>query len=373
MKVGQILGMRADLLPPQAIAALSRLQDDVHPIDASTARRIVEDELGAPMAERFLEFDERPIASASIATVFRARLHDGRLVAVKIRRPEVQALVAQDLRLLRAAACLISRLPGARRMPMTEVVEEIAHSVERQIDFRLEATTLTRFRANLARFPHLHVPAVVEDHSGDAILTMEYVAPSRLDSNRSAESAGVRKALLLALHALYRMIFIDGLVHCDLHCGNLQLRGDGTAVIFDAGFAFELGETERIRFGKFFEGIVTGAGTQCARIILDSAIAVPRTFNEGAFTSAVAAVVHRASRQPAHQFNVARFVLSIFAVQRQFGIRSTAAFTMPIIALLVMEGLVRKVAPDTDFQAEARPFLAAALLPGLIRERTMPY
>jgi ubiquinone biosynthesis protein len=369
VKIGQILSMRTDLFPAETAAELSRLKDRMRPVDHPTSVRIIERQLGAPIDTLFPVFERTPLASASIASVYRAWLPDGRPVAVKVRRPRVARVVADDLALLRSLAKRLAGIRRMRQLPLPEILEEIFGHVESQLDLHREATNLRRLNANFAGCPGVHLPAVIEGYCGEEVLTMEYISlPLAADYD-----GRLRSSLVTALRALYRMTFIDGFVHCDLHQGNLYLRDGGEVVIVDAGFVVELTDVERLRFARFFHGFITNSGEECARIIRQSAIITPPAFDEQAFTRDVTDLVSRASGRSAQEFDVARFVMDLFRVQSRHQVYGSTPFVMPIIALLVMEGLVRQVVPDLDFQREARPFLAASLLPGLLRERPSPY
>jgi ubiquinone biosynthesis protein len=369
VKVGQILSMRRDIFPPEIAAELSRLKDRMRPVGHSMSVRIIERQLGAPIDALFSVFEQTPLASASIASVYRAWLPDGRPVAVKVRRPKVAQIVADDLALLRGLAKRLARMPGLHLPPLQEILEEIFPHVESQLDLHREATNLRRLNANFINCPGVHLPAVIDGYCGEEVLTMEYMSLP-LTAHYDGR---LRASLVTSLRALYRMIFIDGFVHCDLHQGNLYLRDGGEVVIVDAGFVVELTDVERLRFAKFFYGFVTNSGEDCARIIRQSAIFTPPAFDERAFTRDIEESVSRASGRSAQEFDVARFVIDLLRVQGRHQLYGSTPFVMPIIALLVMEGLVREVVPDLDFQREARPFLAASLLPGLLRQRPSPY
>ncbi|SDG17243.1 ubiquinone biosynthesis protein [Sinosporangium album] len=367
VKVGQILSMRTDLIPAETAAELSRLRDRMRPVNRSAALRIVEKQLGSPVDRLFLDFGEKPVASAGIASVYRARLPDGRLVAVKVRRPGITRVVSDDLMLMRALARHLKRIPGFSAFPLLETADEIGALVQAQLDLRKEAENLRALGLNFADNPLVRLPGVVEGYCAEAVLTMEFIQPP------AATGDGTRRALVTALRSLYRMIFIDGLVHCDLHHGNLHLGGDGNVVMFDAGFVVRLSDAERIRFAKFFYGVLSNSGADCASIIRQTAVALPASFDEKAFTGDVTALISTVSGTSADAFDVIAFVLSVFRLQRQHRLHSSTAFITPILALLVMEGVVKQLAPDLRFQEEARPYLAACLLPSLLRSRRRPF
>jgi ubiquinone biosynthesis protein len=179
-----------------------------------------------------------------------------------------------------------------------------------------------------------------------------------------ASGAEARAALAAAVRALYRMIFVEGCIHCDLHRGNLGLIPGGRAAIVDFGFVAEIGDQARKNFARFFFAMATNDGATCARITRNTALSVPPELDYAAFRAEVVALVDGVARAPAREFRVAGFVGRLFEVQRRHGLRGTNAFVMPILALLVLEGIVNEVDPGFDFQAEALPYvLHAAVRP----------
>jgi ubiquinone biosynthesis protein len=361
VKLGQLLSTRRDLLADDTIRPLARLRDQLPPGPFRVVPGLFRDELGVEVADVFAELEPAPVASASIATVYRGRLRDGRVVAVKVRRPEVARLVRADLRLLRAGARLLSRLPPLRLVPIEATLEDFCAALERQLDLRREAEASRRLRAALAGEPDVVVPALVDELCSESVLTMEFVEGMRLLDGHGGEDA--RQALTAAVRALYRMIFAEGCIHCDLHQGNLHYLPGGRAVVLDFGFVVEIGDLARMRFAQFFYAMATNDGERCARITRDMALAVPPRLDYRAFRAEVVALVEQAFRANAGEFRVAEFVGRMFDLQRRYGLRGSSDFVMPILSLLVLEGLVLEVDPGLDFQREARPFVMRAAIP----------
>jgi len=356
VKLGQILATRRDLLPAEVAARLERLQDRLEPAPFETVPARFRAETGLDLHEVFAELDPRPLASASIASVHRASLRDGTPVAVKVRRPGVARAIDLDVRLIRGAARLASRLPGLRGLPLLAALDEFDACLLRQVDLRLEADAGRRVWSALADHPRIVVPAIVDGLSTESFLVMEL-----LELDRTARGPESRQALVAALRALYQLIFLEGLVHCDLHGGNLFLLPGGEAALVDFGFVAELPESVRIRFAEFFLGLATNDGPRCARITVETAAFVPPTLDYARFEAEVGELVSRAANAVVADFRVADFVLGLFDVQRRHRIVGTSAFTMAIVALLVFEGVANEIAGDLDFKREAVPFVLRAL------------
>ncbi|HEU5380347.1 MAG TPA: AarF/UbiB family protein [Ktedonobacteraceae bacterium] len=363
IKFGQILSTRRDLIPQEIVMPLTRLQDCVNPFPFRLVPSIIQAQLGQPLSAIFAEFAEQPLASASIACVYRARLHDGERVAVKIRRPDIVRKVHNDLRLMRLMARGLARIPAMRLVPVVEMVDELGMCIEQQLDLRIEAHNTRHFREQFTHNHHIQIPALVEEYCSEAVLVMEFIDDLIGIEKLDWEESEYQASLITGLQALYHMIFLDGFIHCDLHPGNLYLRKGGRVVILDTGFIATLDRDERYQFGKFFLGIATNAGRNCARILYETATYKPSLFDQDGFERAVIDLIDRSAGAKAAVFQVAPFAYQIFDIQRRFGLRGSTKFTMTILSLLVFEGIAKQLYPLLDFQAEARPFLLRAVSP----------
>lgn len=368
IKLGQLLSTRRDILSETVTQELARLQDQLPPIPSRVLPQLFKQELGTDIEEVFSELDSSPVASASIASVYRARLRDGRQVAIKVLRPGIGERVKADLRLLRALSGQLGRLPPLRRLPLRAAVEEFGSCLERQLDFRLEAEANRRVRAALAWEPGVSAPSLVDELCGPSILTMQFIEGLRGTRAAAAGDGTERAALQAALRVLYRMIFVEGFIHCDLHRGNLHFLPGGRAALIDFGFMAKLERAERLKFAEFFFAMATNDGPRCARIIHETAISSPPGLDYEAFAAEISSLVNNISGAMAGRFQVAGFVLELFNTQRRYGIVGTTAFVMAIISLLVFEGLAKDIYPELDFQREALPFILRASIHRIDRE-----
>ena len=355
VKLGQLLATRTDLVPPAATRALRRLFDGVRP---PASRSTI------PVALRdALDGDLTLVAAGSVACVYRGRLRSGEAVAVKVRRPGIAATVDADLAILAGLARVGARLPGFRGAPIREIVDQLGAAARQQLDLDREAAATRRLRASLATLAGVRVPRVFDDWSGDGVLVLEFVAGLprwHRTGGPPPETDGARAAAVTALRAAFHMIFVDGFVHCDLHPGNLHLLDTGV-VIVDAGFAHQLTPAARRAFAEFFHAMAGGDGPRCADILLRTAVRVDTAADHSAFRAEIVALVARATRLPAREFDLVDFAYRLFAAQRTHGFYADAQFVFPILALIVMEGTIRTWAPDVDFQGEALPYVLRAL------------
>ena len=362
IKIGQILSTRCDLFPSELIEPLIMLQDRIKPFAFRHVSSIILVQYGSSLKEVFAEFEEQPISSASIASVYRARLHDGSLVAVKIRRPDIKRKVRNDMRLMIFLARGLARLPQMRLVPVVEMVNELGVAIEQQVDLRIEARNNRRFRAQLAQETQVQVPALVDRYCTEAILVMEFIDHLVRIDELDWTTAEYQESLITGLRALYTMIFLDGFIHCDMHPGNFFLRRGGQVVILDTGFIAKLSDQDRRHFARFFLGIATNAGRDCARILYETASSKSDTFDREGFDLAIVDLISRFAGSKAAEFQVATFAFHIFDIQRRFGLRGSTNFTMAILSLLIFEGIAKQLYPQLDFQSEALPFILRGML-----------
>lgn len=360
IKAGQIFSSRPDLLPASVVAPLVRLQERIAPFDSTRIPSLIEEAFGRPLDELFESFDLKPVAAASIAQVHRARLKDGRDVAVKIRRPGISRQVENDLRILEFGAKFLSALPGMKTVPLPELVSDIGTPIRQQLNFTLEAANNRLFRQNFAGIEHVTFPKLVEPLCNGSILTMDYMdGMQRVDAAKFT-LAERKTAALAGLRALYKMIFADGFIHADMHPGNVFIREWGEFVILDMGLVARLSESDQRDFVNFFFGLINNRGSECARIIYDNASYRGKNCDWQAFEAAMIELIGKHSALKSQEFEVALFVYQLIEMQRRFQIRGSTKFMMTILSMVVFDGICKQLYPECDFQNESRGFLITA-------------
>jgi ubiquinone biosynthesis protein len=349
------------LLPDNWCTELATLTDTVPVPSREALTAVLSEGYGPPEQWPFREFDWEPVGSGSIATVHRAVLADGRVVAVKVRRPGIVPVMTGDFRLAGALARTTRWLPGLRRLPAEEMLGQVGTAVLAQADLAAERASLEQLRANLAVVKGVLLPGPVAELCRDQVLVMEFLDDLREFRPEPYSAQERRQAMQRVLRTVYQMLFLDGLVHCDLHPGNLRLNAAGDVVLLDAGFVVRLPDRVRRHFGEFFLNMAFGRGARCAEVVIESAAQVPKGFDRDGFQAAVVQLVEESSALVAGDFNLAAFAPRLFKLQRRYGIYAAAEFAFPLLSLLVLEGMIHSFDPGVDFQGEAVPVLLQAI------------
>jgi ubiquinone biosynthesis protein len=269
--------------------------------------------------------------------------------------------MATDLELLRRGARVVARLPMFRGVPVQEVVGHLCESVIGQLDFSREGTDLERLRGDLGAVARVRVPRVHADLSREAAIVMDFVPSLSVDTSASCPPNMRRAFAATTMTVVYEMLFINGFVHCDLHPGNLYFTRGGQVIVLDAGFSVQLSDKMRRLFADFFLNMSAGLGDRCAAIVLESAIGLSPDADVPAFTKSVTDLVARNYRLSAKEFSLIAFAGELFDQQRRHGVAASPELVFPLLSLLVVEGTVRELDPDLDFQETAKPVLRRAL------------
>ncbi|MES1208578.1 MAG: AarF/ABC1/UbiB kinase family protein, partial [Pseudomonadota bacterium] len=331
------------------------------PFPFDQAIRTIEQDFGRPVRDLFTELAPVPIASASVSQVHKARLPDGRVVAVKIRRPDVVELCAFDLAVMRAGARLLEVVPSIRHLSPLAMVEEFGRAVFAQLDFTVEASNNLRFRHNFRRHDQVVFPALIDGLCSGRVLTMTFVEGAKI-LDAKATRFDPKRIARLGLQMLLKMIFEDGFVHADLHPGNIFITPDERIALLDLGLVGVLDDAQRRNFGRFFAAWAQRDGDTMAHVMYDMSASAGMPRDDVAFERYRAGIIEFVGRywgQRVGQIQVGKVLLDLLALLRRYRIRANPAFTTVNIAIAVTEGIGKQLDPDLDLMAEALPFFLA--------------
>jgi ubiquinone biosynthesis protein len=356
VKVGQLLSTRADLLPPDALRSLSRLQDDVEPFPFVEVERIVNAELGVRLSKAFSRFDEAPLAAASLGQVHRAALRDGRDVAVKVQRPGVRDQVLADMQTLdEVAGFLDQHSETGRRVGLRRMVAELRESVLRELDYRLEARNMHVIGANLERFSRIFVPQPIEQYYTERVLTMDYVSGQKITAASPVVLAEVdARGLSEELFRAYlRQVIIDGIFHADPHPGNVFLTTDGHIALLDLGMVSRLSPELQEQLLHFLLAVADRRTERAADLALGMGERLDG-FEEALFRRRIAEVVARSQDTRIGDAPAGRLMLAVAHAAVETGVRLPNELTLLGKTLLNLDDVGQTLAPDFDVQESLR-------------------
>ena len=350
IKLGQLLSTRADLLPPPYLESLARLQDDLEPFPFEQVRSTIEDELGVRLSRVYDDFDEMPMAAASLGQVHAAVLRGGREVVVKVQRPGIRRQVFDDLEVLEnIAERLQSHSEQARLFAAADLVAQFRRSMLDELDYRKEAANLVRLREIVADRPLLVVPAPYDDFSTGRVLTMERIAGRKVTEMSPLarlEIDGPELAREL-FDAYLDQILVEGFFHADPHPGNVLLTPDGRLGLIDVGMVARVTPELRERLMRLLLAVGERRGEEVARIAIDMSEPTAECDIRG-FTADVADLVERYATSSIGQLDAGRLVLDLTRASASAGLRPPPEMSMVGKALLNLDMVARILDPDVE-------------------------
>ena len=368
VKFGQILSTRRDLVPPDIAEELTHLQDRIAPFDGEQARAMVEQALGRGIAEAYASFDTVPLASASIAQVHAATLHDGREVVVKVLRPGIDKQIAADIALLKNVAGIVDRThPSADKIRPREIVAEIENTLAAELDLQREAGNASLLRRNWIDSPDLYVPEVIWSHTAERAMTQERVRGIPSDDIGKLDEAGIDRKALAAkgVRVFYQQVFRDNFFHADAHAGNIWVdatrKQNPRFIALDFGIMGQLSSEDQYYLAENFMAIFNRdyrriaelhvqAGWMPAHIRIDELEAAARAVCEPYFT------------RPLSEISLAEVLVKLFRTAQRYALTLQPQLILLQKTLLNIEGVGRQLDPKIDIWAVAKPVLEKILV-----------
>jgi predicted unusual protein kinase regulating ubiquinone biosynthesis (AarF/ABC1/UbiB family) len=350
VKLGQLLSTRADILPPAYLEALRRLQDDVEPVAFEEIEHVVTTELGVRLSRAFSEFESKPVAAASLGQVHRARLRDGRPVAVKVQRPDIRGRIVEDMEVIDELATFVDdHTELGRRYRFAAMVEEFRVALMAELDYRSEAANLVAIHDNLSHYARIVVPLPVPDYSTSRVLTMDWV------SGRNLAALGPLGRLELDGHDLARDLFrayldqilLDGFFHADPHPGNVLLTDDGRLALIDLGMVARVAPRTQDSLIKLLLAVSGGRGDDAAEVMIGLGEELDG-FDRAAFGRRVDELVSRNVTASVGEVQAGTLLGEVLQAAGESGLRPPSELTMMGKALLNLDEVARILDPTFE-------------------------
>jgi ubiquinone biosynthesis protein len=359
VKFGQILSTRQDLLPDDIAGELERLQDRVPAFPGSQAREIIEKAYGKPIDSVFRNFQEVPLAAASIAQVHTAELLDGTEIVIKVLRPKVRQYITRDIKLLYTIARLAERYwkPG-RRLHPREVVAEFEKQLYDELDLLREAANASQLRRNFSDTSVLYVPEVYWPHCRQNIMVMEQIHGIQISNVDELRANGIDLKTLAerGVEIFFTQVFRHNFFHADMHPGNLFVGHDGRYKAVDFGIMGTLNPLDQRYLAENFMAFFNRDYRRVAELHVESGW-VPSGTRVDEFESAIRTVCEPIFEKPLKEISFGNVLLRLFQTARRFNMEVQPQLVLLQKTLLNIEGLGRRLYPDLDLWKTAKPFL----------------
>jgi ubiquinone biosynthesis protein len=358
VKFGQLLSVRPDLIPEDITRELSKLQDAVPPFPWPEVAATLDRSFGKPHAEVFRSIDATPIASASVAQVHFAVLPDGREAAVKVLRPGIRAVIAEDVALLYAIADLVVRNEDGRRLRPREVVAEFEKTIGDELDLLREAANASQLRRNFADGRLLIVPEVYFDWCNRDVMTMERIHGIPVNAADQLRAAGIDIPKLArdGVEIFFTQVFRDGFFHADMHPGNIFVAPDGRYCGVDFGIMGTLSDEDKGYLAVIFMAFFHRDYHRVAVAHIEAGW-VPADTRVDDFEGAIRSVCEPIFDRPLKEIYFGKLLLRLFDVSRRFRMQIQPQLVLLQKTLLQVEGLGRQLDPELDLRRTAQPIL----------------
>jgi ubiquinone biosynthesis protein len=355
VKLGQFLSTRGDIFGEAFADDLAHLKDQLPPFPTPMARAEVEKAIGGPLATLFVAFEE-PVAAASLAQAHRARLADGREVAVKVLRPGIERQVASDVNTMMLAARIADAWPPARRLEPLAFAATVARSLTLELDLRMEAAAADELREVMDDAGHMHAPRVVWDGVARRVLTLEWAGGVALSDPAALEQAGVDRARIAdaLVRGFLAQALDHGVFHADLHEGNLFVVPPASLAVVDFGIVGRLGPKERRYLAEILWGFLRRDYARLAEVHFQAGY-VPSHHDRGSFAQALRAVGEPVFGRPAREISMGRLLTQLFEITALFDMRLRPELVLLQKTMMTVEGVARRIDPDFDIWTAAEP------------------
>ena len=358
IKVGQMLSTRADIVPADIIQELRKLQDQVPPVNAAQIRGEIESELKSPINAIFSEFDETPLAAASIGQVHRAKLKTGEDVVIKIQRPKIRRMIEEDMDILLSLAKLAERhLPEAEVYNPVGLINEFARSIRNELDYTLEARNMERFARNFEDDENVYIPKVYWEYTSGRVLTMELIKGIKVSEADELRKAGFdpKRVAVKGAEAYLKQIFLHGFFHGDPHPGNIFVMPGEVIGFMDFGIAGRLSTETLTRLNNIIIAIARKNPGKIAEELLQISVLNENSDIDDLKTD-LADLIDQYYGVSLNQFQVSELIRELGEISSRYRVKMNRQIMLLGKVLAGIEGMGRQLDPDFNILPIIEPF-----------------
>ncbi|EXE59358.1 ABC1 family protein [Acinetobacter sp. 1542444] len=361
IKLGQLLSTRRDLIPPEVLAQLVLLQDQVKPFDGDVAKQRIQDSLKADVNTLFARFDDQPLAAASIAQVHTAALHDGREVVVKVTRPDIRNQILQDFEILAwLGNTLESRLEAARALHLTEIIQDYRQIILNELDLSIEADNPRRMRHYFTGSTMMYVPEVYMDTKD--VMVAERITGVPISDTATFDRLGMDRAQLAekGLTIFFTQVFRDNFFHADMHPGNVFVEtinpSNPRFIALDCAIMGELSKHDQMTVARMLLAVMNSNFMQLIQIVHQAGWIPPGT-DQDALAREMRRTVGPMVSKPMDQLDFAGILIQVMDIARRFHLEIPPQLMLLLKTLVHVEGLGTDLYPQLDIWKLAKPIL----------------
>lgn len=365
IKLGQLIASRPDIFPAPLVCEMERLRDDVDPIPFSEMRQVIESSLGRDLADCFRQIDEQPVASASIAQVYKGMTLDGHRVAIKVRKPGIERMLEQDIGLLDLFAEALAKEPESGGFDPSGIVHELKQALETEVNFNFEKNAIDRIRTSFEGDTDVLIPGTHPEVSSREVLVMDWVEGISIGRVEVSGEVGHRIAQICA-KSLFTMIFVHGQFHGDPHPSNLILTSEGRVAWIDFGLTGLLTKELRMRLSRMLKALVSRDYEDLAQQVLHVGYCHGDA-DSFALTQSIANRLDPYVGLKLSEVDLPALLRCIIEIATEHRIEIASGFVRMTRSLVLLEGLTEILDPGFDTASELEP-----LLVDLMQQKTSP-
>lgn len=358
IKLGQLLSTRPDLLPHDIIEELSKLQDNVPPVDNNVIKKIIENELGSTTTKLFKRFDDVPIASASIGQVYKACTNEGDNVVVKVQRPGIYDKISGDITILKSIAKILNDRLIDSPIDFAEVINELSTSLLNELDYTLEGNNAEKFRENFINEDYVYIPKIYWKYTTKKVLTMEYIDGISVKNKELLLKKGfdVKKIAYNGAMSILMQVYVYGFFHGDPHPGNILVKNDRKISYIDFGIVGYIDKENREMIIELFKAFIDN-DTEEVIYILSEMDAIRSETNIKNLKTDLSGIISYFYNTPLKNINMSDSVKKITYIIYKYRLMMPSEFTLLLKSLATIEGVGKELDPDFSISDIAKDFI----------------